>query len=166
MVLVNHASIYDIPAVMAVFSHVVWLGRAYLLRIPLFGRALRMLGYIPVSRNPSHEGMRIITETTRYAGNITVAIFPEGTRTLDGLFGDFRRGFILIGKRTDLDVLPVTLNGLFHLKSKIRFRIDFTQRVGVTIHKPIPNTLFRRMSKEQILKDIRRTMESAYEPVG
>jgi 1-acyl-sn-glycerol-3-phosphate acyltransferase len=48
IMLINHASIYDIPAIIAVFPRVSWLGRSYLTRIPVFGYFLRRTDYIPI----------------------------------------------------------------------------------------------------------------------
>lgn len=48
ILIANHTSIFDIPAIMSYFPDIAWFGKEYLLRIPLFGRTLKMLGFIPV----------------------------------------------------------------------------------------------------------------------
>ena len=52
-----------------------------------------------------------------------MAIFPEGTRTLDGKLNSFYRGFIHLLRTTEHDILPVTLSRFYKLKPKNRFSI-------------------------------------------
>ncbi|MFH1214465.1 MAG: lysophospholipid acyltransferase family protein, partial [Candidatus Neomarinimicrobiota bacterium] len=82
IMLINHASIYDIPAIVAVFPRVSWLGRSYLSRIPVFGYFLRQTDYIPIDPGDREKAHESINQSIAKADSITVAIFPEGTRTL------------------------------------------------------------------------------------
>lgn len=50
------------------------------------------------------------TETLLAAGR-SVLLFPEGTRSLDGEIGQFRRGIALVAARADVPVVPVYLEG-------------------------------------------------------
>jgi 1-acyl-sn-glycerol-3-phosphate acyltransferase len=91
-----------------------------------------------------------------------VAIFPEGTRTLNGQIQDFKRGFILILKGTGLDVLPITLNGTFKLKPKPRFFINPFTRIEMIIHQPITNADLVAKSNDEILKQVKTIIEAPY----
>jgi 1-acyl-sn-glycerol-3-phosphate acyltransferase len=162
IVLANHASLFDIPAIMAVFSRVSWLGKEVLMKIPLFGQALKTIDYIPVPRPLTSGGRKIINDSIKNAGDITVSIFPEGTRTLDGGLQEFKRGFILILKGTELDVVPVTLNGMFALKPKKRFSINPFVRLEMIIHEPIANSALRDKSNDEILKITRSVIAEPY----
>lgn len=162
ILLANHASLYDIPAIMAVFSRVSWLGKEVLTKIPLFGYALKKIDYIPVKRPLTSGARRIINESIKNADNITVAIFPEGTRTLDGYIQDFKRGFILILKGTGLDVLPITLNGTFKLKPKPRFLLNPFTRIDMIIHQPIANAVLCKKSNDEILAQMKTIIEAPY----
>jgi 1-acyl-sn-glycerol-3-phosphate acyltransferase len=91
-----------------------------------------------------------------------VAIFPEGTRSLDGIIHDFKRGFILILRGTGLDVVPVTLNGMFKLKPKPRFFINPFTKLEITIHKPIEFEELREKDNAEILEQMQNIISSAY----
>jgi 1-acyl-sn-glycerol-3-phosphate acyltransferase len=79
----NHASIYDIPAIMSIVPGVSWIGREYLIRIPGFGRLLKMNDYIPIEpKKPGRSWQSIKQAIANAKDGITVAIFPEGTRTV------------------------------------------------------------------------------------
>ncbi|MBN2411134.1 1-acyl-sn-glycerol-3-phosphate acyltransferase [candidate division KSB1 bacterium] len=162
ILLVNHASLYDIPAIMVVFPRVSWLGREYLVRIPLFGHALKMNHYIPISRDLSLGVKKIINDSIAKSGHITIAIFPESTRTMDGRLQDFKRGFVHILKATELDILPVTLNGMYKLKPKTRKYLNPFIKLELKIHKPLKNNELKGKSVNEILFQTKNIIESAY----
>ena len=89
-----------------------------------------------------------------------IAIFPEGTRSLDGKINDFYRGFIILLRASDIDVLPVTLNGFFDLKPKNRFWINFGAELEIIIHKPVKRDFLIDRSDAEIEGIIRSTIES------
>ncbi len=162
LLLVNHASVYDIPAIMTTFPSVAWLGREHLTKIPVFGHALKRSHYVAIPRNPGKNIRNILNDAICNAQSKIVAMFPEGTRTTSGDLGTFKRGFIHILNNSDLDVLPVTLNGMFCLRPKIRFLINPFCSVNMVIHKPVSrNELVHRPYKE-VLEEIKETIASQY----
>ena len=92
----------------------------------------------------------------------TVAIFPEGTRTLDGKINDFYKGFIYLFRTTEIGILPVTLNGFYKLKPKNRFYINFDSKLDVVIHKPIKREELIEKTDTEIIETVKNVIESAY----
>lgn len=45
--------------------------------------------------------------------NKNLIIFPEGTRTLDGKLGDFKKTFAILSKELNVPVIPVSIKGAF-----------------------------------------------------
>lgn len=163
LVVVNHASIFDIPAVGAVFPHGRWMGRAYLLRIPVLGNLLKHTGYIPVEPRNWRMSLEAISNALEgVEGGGTVMMFPEGTRTLDGNIGQFRKGFIRILRGSGADLLPVTLNGMYSLKAKKRRYLTISQRPEVIVHPPFTNSELISLTDNMILEKVRTTIVSAY----
>ncbi len=160
----NHASIYDIPAIMSVVPGVSWIGREYLIRIPGFGHLLKMNDYIPIEPGKPGRSWQSIKQAIANAKDgITVAIFPEGTRTEDGQLGTFKKGFIHILRATHLNILPVTLNGFYSLKPKTRFNIVPKGKLGIVIHPPIDNKKLLPMADNEILDVVKKTISSSYQ---
>jgi 1-acyl-sn-glycerol-3-phosphate acyltransferase len=160
--LINHASIYDIPAIIAVFPRVSWLGRSYLTRIPVFGYFLRNTDYIPIDPGNREKSRESIKHSIAKADSITIALFPEGTRTETGELGPFKKGFIHILKSTNLDILPVTLNGMFRLKPKTRFIIDPRVRLEAVVSDPIPAAELINLPDNEIIERVRSTITANY----
>jgi 1-acyl-sn-glycerol-3-phosphate acyltransferase len=92
----------------------------------------------------------------------SVALFPEGTRTLDGKINPFYRGFIYLFRTRDIGILPLTLNGFYDLKPKNRFYIDFGSKLEVIIHKPIQREELINKSDSEIIDKVKGVIESAY----
>jgi 1-acyl-sn-glycerol-3-phosphate acyltransferase len=162
IMLINHASIYDIPAIIAVFPRVSWLGRSYLTRIPVFGYFLRRTDYIPIDPGDREKSRIAINNSIAKAESLTIALFPEGTRTITGELGPFKKGFIHIMKATNLDILPVTLNGMFRLKPKTRFIIDPRVRLEAIVSDPITSAELINMSDQEILDRVKTAITANY----
>ena len=161
ILLANHSSLFDIIAIMAFYPDVSWFGHERLLRIPLFKRMLLMTDYIPMRINNIKNTRIMLANLEQKAQYRTVAIFPEGTRSLDGKLNSFYRGFIHLLRATEHDILPVTLNGFYKLKPKNRFSIHFGSRLGVIIHPPMEGKTLAQKSDQEIMDHVSNTLESA-----
>lgn len=161
ILLANHSSLFDIVAIMAIYPDVSWFGHERLLRIPLFKQMLLMTDYIPMRINTITNTRKMLENLKDKAKHRTVAIFPEGTRTLDGKLNAFYRGFIHLLRATGNDILPVTLNGFYELKPKNRFHIQFGSKLSVVIHPPIDGPELTPISDSEIIDRISTVIESA-----
>jgi 1-acyl-sn-glycerol-3-phosphate acyltransferase len=158
----NHASLFDIVAITSFYPEVSWFGHERLLKVPVFGRFLKLIGYVPF-REPTVSNTRnMIRQLIERADSNSVALFPEGTRTLDGRINPFYRGFIYLFRTREIPILPVTLNGFYNLKPKNRFYIDFGSKLSVVIHKPIQKEELENKSDEEIINIVKSVIESAY----
>lgn len=162
LIIANHASLFDIMAIMAVNPGVAWFGRKYLLKVPVFNQILKMLNYIPMKEGSIAHTRKMLDSVIDRLQNQSVAIFPEGTRTLNGNMSDFFKGFAYVLKASDADVLPVTLNGFYSLKPKNRFHINFNAKLSVIINKPIHAAELKTKSTEEIIARMKDIIESAY----
>lgn len=161
ILLANHASMFDIMAIMAFYPDVSWFGHERLLRVPLFKQMLLMTDYIPMQLTNIKETRNMLESLEEKAKYRTVAIFPEGTRTLDGKLNPFYRGFIHLLKATENDILPVTLNGFYKLKPKNRFSIHFGAKLGVVIHPPLEGKKIALQTDKAIMNRVSDVIESA-----
>ena len=162
IVLANHASLFDIVAIISFFPQVSWFGHERLLNVPIFGKFLKMTDYVPF-REPTVTNTRhMLEQLMEKSKNQSVALFPEGTRTTSGKINPFYRGFIYLFKTRNISILPVTLNGFYDLKPKNRFYINFGSKLEVVIHKPIPKEELINKSDREIIDTLKTVIESAY----
>ena len=161
IIIANHASLFDIMAIMSFCPDVAWFGHERLMKIPLFKQILKMTNYIPTKEPTIRNTKQMLDEIIKKAQHHTIAIFPEGTRTLDGSMNNFFRGFIYILKASDADILPVTLNGFYSLKPKNRFYIDFSAKINVVINKPIHSIDLKARPDNDIITVMKKSLNQA-----
>jgi 1-acyl-sn-glycerol-3-phosphate acyltransferase len=109
----SHASHLDPPLVGSGVKRVChFLARATLFTNPVFGWVLRAVCAVPVDRDGgSGAGMKAIL--ARLAEGGAVILFPEGTRTPDGLLQTARSGVGLLVLKSGAPVVPVRVLGTF-----------------------------------------------------
>jgi len=157
----NHSSLFDIMAIISFFPGVSWFGHERLLRIPVFSQVLKMTDYVPMKRASFTNTKEMLDRLIEKSEGHTIAIFPEGTRTEDGKINDFFRGFIQVLRASEINVLPVTLNGFFVLKPKNRFYINFGSRISVIIHEPLSREYLIDKDDAEIISIVKDTIESS-----
>jgi len=160
IIIANHASLFDIMAIMSFCPDVAWFGHERLMKIPVFNQILKMIDYMPTKEPNIKNTKLMLDEIIKKLKHHTIAIFPEGTRTLNGTMNEFFRGFIYILKSSDADILPVTLNGFYSLKPKNRFYIDFSAKISVVINKPINAVNLKVKTDNDIITEMKRIIES------
>jgi len=158
----NHSSLFDIVTIISFYPEVSWFGHERLLKIPVFRHFLKLINYVPFKEPTIANTREMLNQLIEKSEVQSVAIFPEGTRTLNGRINPFYRGFIYLLRTREIDVLPVTLNGFYYLKPKNRFFIDFGSKPEVVIHKPIPGTELKSKTDNEIIDQVRNVIESAY----
>jgi 1-acyl-sn-glycerol-3-phosphate acyltransferase len=160
IIIANHASLFDIMAIMSFHPDVAWFGHERLMKVPVFNQILKMIDYMPV-KEPTIKNTRLMLyEIIAKSQHCTIALFPEGTRTLNGSMNSFFRGFIYILRASDADILPVTLNGFYLLKPKNRFHIDFGAKISVVINKAISSSDLKVKTDDEIISEMKIIIES------
>ena len=92
VVMSNHCSLFDIPTVLTSLPFQFrMLAKASLFRIPFMGWYMSRVGYIPVKRDdPKKARESIENAASRVASGLSVLIFPEGTRSVEGEVARFK----------------------------------------------------------------------------
>ena len=126
----NHASLIDIPLLLiAVNRYTVFIAKSELSKIPIFKSILDMAGFIFVDRKNNDNAVKSMNNLMDDIKKIprSVAIFPEGTRTIDGNLLPFKKGAAIFAINTDIPVVPVAISGTYSWSKKKLF--DMSQSV-------------------------------------
>ena len=115
-----------------------------------FGNAIRKLNAFPVRRGEAD--MRAIRDIVdRLSQQRAVMMFPEGTRSSDGMIHDFKNGFVLIARKAKASIVPVAIDGTFDAwprhKKWPRFR-----SVKIAYGKAIPAEQVKQMDKNELFE--------------
>ena len=134
----NHQSAFDIFAVLAcVPVHFKFILKQELMRIPLFGQAVARAGYIGIERKDPRKAIESMNAAAdRIRAGASVLIFPEGTRSPDGVLGPFKKGGFHLAVRSGCDIVPISITDSYRIVPKGSLRINkgtFTLRIGAPI---------------------------------
>lgn len=161
----NHQSHTDIPPLMMGLPiKFRWVVKKELLRIPFFGWALDATGAIGLDRRNTDQSIKNLRAAyAKLTDGWSVLIYPEGTRTLDGLLQPFKKGAFIIAVETGLPILPITNNGAY--KVLPRGTLALTPGcVQVIVGKPIPTKGLTRDDVPALMEETRRRIESDFNP--
>lgn len=119
----NHTSIYDVFVIYGYIGvNFKWIMKKELENIPFIGWACKSAGFLFINRKKGREAFKTLQEAKEiFRGGTSLVIFPEGTRTPDGMVGKFKRGAFEIAQSMELPIIPVCLQGGFNVMPKTRF---------------------------------------------
>ncbi len=137
----NHQSFFDAMFVASLLSN-SFQNRTYFyakekhVRNPLARFLADRNNVIVVDVNSGlKESIQKLAEVLKRGNN--VIIFPEGTRSLDGKPGRFKKLFAILSVELAVPVIPVTINGACQALPPGSFLPKPLQEITVTFHDPI-----------------------------
>jgi 1-acyl-sn-glycerol-3-phosphate acyltransferase len=135
----NHASMFDIPAIVsAIPDQIRIVYKKELEVVPFFGWGLKAGPYIGINRGRGAEAMKSLDRAIRRIRHgASLLLYAEGTRTRDGKLQPFKRGAFNIAARAGIPVVPLTVNGSYSILRKSSFVIT-PGHIDLVIAPPIP----------------------------
>ena len=132
----NHQSHLDVLALIALHPKLIFMTNDWVWKSPFYGAVIRKAGYFPAS-----WGLSVNSEHVKKmaAEGYSVAIFPEGTRTIDGRIGRFHRGAFLAARELGMDLLPILIRGFHEALPKHDFLLrphPLTLEIGERVQVP------------------------------
>jgi 1-acyl-sn-glycerol-3-phosphate acyltransferase len=108
----NHESIADIFLISHLPWEMKWLSKEAIFRLPIMGWMMRLAGDIAVKRGSRESRAEALEECrARLANNVSVMIFPEGTRSRTRELLPFRDGAFRLAVETGCPILPMAVAG-------------------------------------------------------
>jgi 1-acyl-sn-glycerol-3-phosphate acyltransferase len=160
----NHQSNADIPLLLGRLPvQFRWLAKAELFRIPVFGRAMRGVGYISIDRSNRKSAFESLERAARTIRDGTsVLIFPEGTRSRDGHILPFKKGGFVLSVDSGVPIVPIIIRGTRDIIPKGHFMIR-PAPVSMEILDPVETAGYTRKTKDALLERIRTILIDNFE---
>jgi len=162
IIMPNHMSNFDIPVLLAHLPvQFRWTAKKELFRIPIFGFALKRARYISIDRSILRSAIGSLDQAAeKMQKGISVIIFPEGTRSLDGNLRSFKKGGFVMGVNSGIPILPIALHGTWEIMSKTGFRIQPGHAV-LEVLPPITTSPPGTKNRDALITEVRNAIKTA-----
>lgn len=161
----NHQGAFDIFLIYGFLGrHFKWMMKSELRNMPLVGKACESAGFIFVDQHGGPKAMQATHDRARQVlrEGISLVVFPEGARTMDGRMRPFKRGAFQLADELQLPLLPVTINGSYEVLSRKRgFNFVNWHRLSLTIHEPIAPPSGDERDERAVMTEAHDIVESA-----
>lgn len=158
IVMMNHINLFDpfifaanFPGRFLAFQeqkHFRWI---------LYGWIMKKMGHIPIRRDIPRlalEDLKKGPEILKNRKDFSLIIFPEGTRSLTGKLGNFKRGAFLMAIDAGVDILPIIQIGGYRIKHKIGWIIR-PGKLDLIVEKPISTKDYTKESAAELMNKTR-----------
>ena len=140
----NHQSMFDIVIIGGTLytNYPKYVSKKELGKwIPSISLNLTRGGNALIDRNDRSQSLRAIREmaATAQERDVSVMIFPEGSRSRDGELREFKRGgmSMMLKEADQLPVIPVVIDGSWRLLVNNLFPVPYGTKVRVRFGDPI-----------------------------
>jgi len=158
----NHTSALDIALALAELpGTVVFMAKEELFKIVFFGWSLRAMGSIPVNRSNSTQARLSVDRALEAlrTKEISLILYPEGTRTRDGRLLPFKKGVFHLALNSSLPLVPVAVQGAFEAVPPGSMSLTHTP-IRVTIGQPIETKGLTDENRDSLLQEARKSIQA------
>lgn len=162
VIVLNHNSMVDIISLYFVPLNFRWVSKREVFRIPFIGGLLILHGDIAIERGRGTESMRKVIRDGRkwLSRGVSVAMFPEGTRSKDREIHRFKQGAFVLAKEAGAAILPVVLDGTTELV-KPNYMFNWHHRLTVKVLPAVPADEVLNRDAAELMDDVRDRMVAA-----
>ena len=150
----NHQSWFDIVALFGSLPvSLRFAAKKEISRVPLFAQAMQAAGHVFLDRQNRAQAVAAMRDAgvrMREEG-LSMALFPEGTRSPDGRLLPFKKGSFVLAIETGGTLLPVAMDGGRVIMPKGRFRIR-SGRIRIRCGDPIPLAGLTKKDRDAVLE--------------
>jgi len=164
VVMSNHQSHFD---VISLFSKlpipIYFLAKKELMKVPVFGWAMYLMGHIIIDRSDREEAFKSIDMAVeKIKAGRNVMVFPEGTRSPDGKLLPFKKGGFVLAIKGGIPILPIGIYGSNRILPKGSVKIS-SGVISIVVGKPIETREYTMENKEKLMEIVRKEINTLME---
>jgi 1-acyl-sn-glycerol-3-phosphate acyltransferase len=163
VIISNHQSYLDIAILYGLFFHFKWVTKVGIFKIPGIGWIMTLNRYIRVDRKKKATFIQMVVDCEKaiHDGS-SVLLFPEGTRSKDGMMKDFKAGPFKVAQQARASILPVVIEGSNRAFRSNNFVFDGKQVFRVKVLDPIPFEMFEEKNIKDVAREVKDMMVTEY----
>ncbi|MEO0190909.1 MAG: lysophospholipid acyltransferase family protein [candidate division WOR-3 bacterium] len=152
----NHQSHFDVISLISTIpDRIYFLAKKELMRIPVFGWAMYLMGHITIDRSDREEAFKSIDKAVeKVKKGINVLVFPEGTRSPTGDLLPFKKGGFVLAIKGGIPIIPIGIYGSNRILPKGSIKIN-PGTISIAVGKPIETLGFNLENKERLMERVR-----------
>lgn len=159
----NHSSSLDVFISMGLCPYGgCGVGKKEILRIPFFGQAYWLAGHLLIDRGNNSKAvasMKKMSDFVKTKG-LSIWIWPEGTRSIDGQLITFKKGFVHLALATGLPIVPVVLHGAHKIWPAKTMQF-YPGEVRVEVLDPIQTNSWSKETINEHVEEVKGFMAKA-----
>lgn len=161
----NHQSFFDIKLVFAfVPQNFSFISKESVFFVPLVGKYMQTAGHVSLKREAGRKSYDTMNEVvSKLEKGKSLVVFPEGTRSLDGKLGKFKRGISLLVLQSGKKVVPMAIvgSGKFLPKGSMFFD-PLNREITFKFGKPLTFEKREKVNRSdinKIVEDLRTSVD-------
>ena len=166
VIVLNHSSMVDIPMLYWVKLNFRWVSRDGIRRMPFIGRFMWFHGDILIPSDQPRKAVELVmTKGLMWLKDrhVSVAIFPEGTRSKTREMGRFKQTAFALAREAGVPVLPVVLDGSNVIGK--RGQIPWRHRFTVQVLPPVSAEEVAARDPKEVMEETHERMKNALEGI-
>lgn len=159
----NHQSYFDIIISYSLMPRLTgYVAKKEIEKIPLLRTWMKYLYCLFLDRDDIREGMKTIVQGIEYIKNdISIAIFPEGTTSKDGVLLPFHEGSLKFAEKSGCKIVPMVQNNTRFLWEMQKPKIRKTRTV-LEFCEPIDVKELSKEERKHLGSHIKQIIEAVY----
>ena len=122
----NHISKFDPMVLTKLYGHrgLAFISKPTNFKIPIGGRFMVGDCYLSIDRYDKLQSLQVMNDAAELIKNdyMSVGVFPEGTRSLDGTLGNFHEGVFSIAKKAKCPIVVMTVKDTIKIHENFPFK--------------------------------------------
>lgn len=162
VIVANHQSFTDIFLLYQTKMQFKWIAKESVFLLPIVGWSLSLAKHIKLKKGSLKSVKKAYNEAKFWLrNNISVLIFPEGTRGSSGMLREFKNGAFKLAIEERIPILPISIKGTSDAVPKGSFLFTTKVPVQMKILEPIDTTIFGSNSVDELRDLVRSRIEMA-----
>jgi len=161
----NHQSALDIPIIyVGISEQISFIAKKELFMIPFFGWGMWAIGHISIDRQNPRKAHASIAKAVQRLNkeNVSLILFPEGTRSKDGKVLDFKTASFTLALQAGVKLVPVAIKGAIDRLPPKSSRI-VPGEVELVVGDPIHVEELKTMNKAEVCGRVREAIVAMVE---
>ena len=164
----NHVSNFDSIVAWRVLrkERLAFISKASNFKIPFFGRLVRKCCFLEIDRKNPRNAAKMVEKAAELLkkDEVSIGVYPEGTRAKDGVMLPFHNAMFKIAQRADVPLVVCSISGTNDIHKRTPWRISHVYlRFIETIDRQQVKAMRTAEIGERVKQEIQQSIENTEE---